>query len=179
MPTRSPAKKTRRAPSEPAAIVILDATVPLNFARVDRVDLLGRVPTTLHVGRIVATNELRYWPASSRRAGEPFDIAAELRRRIRIVQMETDEELAMFARCREDLHLGRGESECVAIASERSFIVATDDGHARKILAKHGVRVKLTGTIGLLGMLEKARALVAAEVRTLVEAMKAGGGRLP
>jgi predicted nucleic acid-binding protein len=158
-------------------IVILDATVPLNFARVDRLDLLGRVPASLHVGRIVAADELRHWPTASARASTPFDILTDLGTDITLAQMQDDNELALYARCRDEL--GRGESECVAIASRRSWTVATDDGHARRILERHAIGVKLTGTIGLLRMLEKVGVLASTESEALVQSMKAGGGRLP
>jgi len=170
---RAPAESDRRG------IVILDATVPLNFARIDRLDLLGQVPVPLRVGRIVATDELRHWPWASARAGEPFDLVAELGTSITVTQMDSDEELAMFARCREVLHLGRGECECVAIASARSWTVATDDGHARRILARHDVRVELTGTLGLLQVLVDAGLVTQADVTRIVEKMKSGGARLP
>lgn len=44
--------------------------------------------------------------------------------------------------------LGAGEAEAMAIARTRHWLLATDDGQARKIAQAEGIR--LTGSLGIL-----------------------------
>jgi predicted nucleic acid-binding protein len=168
----------KQEPEPPPEIVLLDATVHLNFARVERLDLLARVNARLHASPLVL-DELRHWPKGTTRAMQPLDLRAELGGSLVITQMATHEELGLFADLRERLGLGRGESECFAIARARSWRVATDDGRARTLLARHGIAIDLTGTIAFVEQLASAGVVERPAATQLVALMKSRGGRLP
>jgi len=101
-----------------------DTCILINFALVDRVDLL------------TAVTELKLCI--------PLDVWAEMERpdlksvveayinsgHLHLVQLDSPEELALFATYNQVL--GKGESACLAIAETRGWAIATDESKDRK-----------------------------------------------
>ena len=136
---------------------ILDATVLINFGRVDAIDrFLTGLPTRIVVGLLVE-KEVRFWPPSSNKAGQPFSLKSYVDRGILEQTEMTPTELGAFFGLKARLKLGDGETEALVIAASRGWSVATDDGVARKKFAAHNPTVHVTGSIGLLRELVKTQ----------------------
>ncbi len=73
--------------------------------------------------------------------------------------------------------LGKGESECLAIAKARGMRFATDDRDARRIAQRLGIPI--TGTLGILGVLVRDGKLTLAEADTLLMQMIKAGFQTP
>lgn len=158
---------------------ILDATVWLNFARVDSVErLIAGLPGRLAVGLLVET-EVRFWPRGSALAGQAFSLEDFVRRGLLERAEMTPGEMAAFHATKVGMRLGDGETEALVIAARRGWLVATDDGPARKKLATHQPPVMLSGTIGLLRELVQGKAVKRREASELLALMRHRGARLP
>lgn len=72
---------------------------------------------------------------------------------------------------------GAGESEAMAIAHNRSWIFASDDGAARKFAKERGI--KLTGTLGILIKAVKSQILCLSLADTIHTQMMDEGYRSP
>ena len=138
-------------------LVLLDATILTNFARVE----LTSVPIDLWGDQVYTTVEvLREYEVGIRTAGLPTLVWKQVTA-LRL----TDHEQAIAAKM--SRKLGQGESTCLAIALIRGAIVATDDKLARRTAANHGIRC--IGTVGILrsciqqGLLSQSKAQIKLE----------------
>lgn len=73
--------------------------------------------------------------------------------------------------------LGKGESECLAIAKARGLRFATDDRDARR--AAQRLEIPITGTLGILAILVKKKKLNLAEADKLLAQMVKAGFQSP
>lgn len=139
---------------------LIDTSVLLNFIAVDRANLLGRHPRY----RFVITDHVR---------GEVTDRRPERLARFEralsenvfdLVTVSDVAELAVFGKLLAEGRLDIGESAAAAMAIVRSLPLATDDGRAKKILARlySGLHVIDTPTI--------MRELIGAAVLTVDDA---------
>lgn len=124
----------------PADPVVLNTTVPSNFAYVDRMDALERIPRVCTVRAV--ERELR--------AG--VDAHAHLARALESVSepipvVDPDVEAASG---NPDRRLDSGETEAFAVADVHDGTLVTDDGPARAFA--RDVDVDVTGSIGVLVM---------------------------
>jgi predicted nucleic acid-binding protein len=158
---------------------ILDATVLINFGRVDAIDrFLTGLPDRIVVGLLVE-KEVRFWPLSSNKAGQPFSLKSYVDRGILEQTEMTPAELGAFYGLKARLKLGDGETEALVIAASRGWSVATDDGVARKKFATHNPTVRVTGSIGLLREMIEARAMSRQDAQLLLTLMRQRGSWLP
>ncbi len=150
-----------------ATLVLLDNTVLSNFAAAQQPSLAiaacpGRACTTE-----AALAEYLVTP-------ESHGLAADAWRDLPIVAM-SDHERQLSETL--PVGLGAGERTCLATASARHGILASDDLYARRIAAQHGVRI--TGSIGLLMMALEAQLVSIDQANTLLTAMIAAGYHSP
>jgi predicted nucleic acid-binding protein len=162
---------------------VLDATVWLNFARAESLDLLVHgLSGRLVVGLIVRRREVMTWPRHTTRAGQPFSFDEFLLEgRVECVEM-TAAELARFDEVKVDRgtqRLGAGETEAFILAASRGWTLCTDDGAARRIFAGLTGAPSLSGTIGLLRVLVAGGALRRDAAAGLLRLMRERGSRLP
>jgi predicted nucleic acid-binding protein len=75
------------------------------------------------------------------------------------------------------LVLGDGEASCIAVALERKAGLFSDDLDARRYAQRHGIRV--SGTLGVLALLEERGYLTMAEADACLRGMIARGYRSP
>lgn len=106
------------------SVIILDASVLINFLTIDRVDLLTHLPEhrfviTAHVGREVTYSDQAARLATAIHNGHLRELSAGIHA-----------ELATFARLTRTL--GIGESAAIAAAQHRSMVVAVEDRTARR-----------------------------------------------
>ena len=149
------------------ATVILDTTVLSNFAHIRRPDLL------LHAFGHNANTA----PAviAELRTGEMLGVVPRCDwRQLHIVVLTEDEQrLAVHYLSQ----LDEGESECLAVATSRSWTFATDDLAARR-LAQHG-GVAVSGSLGALRVLVVSRYLLLDEADKYLAMMCDHGYRSP
>ena len=87
----------------------------------------------------------------------------------------TDSEQSLASQFRQTL--GRGESECIALAKSREWMILTDDRDARRAAQAAGVPV--SGTLGCLMNLIDGGTLSMPEADRLLALMKHRGYRCP
>ena len=147
---------------------MLDATVLINFALVNRLDLLYRVGTCLVPPAV--RDEIQR--PDERRALETALAGGWLE-----AVDPTAEEFRRAAGLMESL--GPGESEAAAIAEMGQCVLAADNGAARSRLGRHGITVPYTGTAAILSWLVLEAVITPAEGNELLRRMIAQGYRSP
>jgi predicted nucleic acid-binding protein len=135
------------------SIVVIDASVLINFLAVDRVDLLMSHPqyrflVTDHVrGEVTDADQLARLDAA---------LDAQLLEQVSVTGLT---ELEAFANLTADGRLGLGECAAIALASVQSYIVALDDKPARKRCAIFDSSLQVMGTVDLILSLLRANVL--------------------
>ncbi|WP_119065660.1 DUF3368 domain-containing protein [Aggregatilinea lenta] len=145
---------------------VIDTTVLSNFAHVDQPQLLRSAFDDSVTVRAVM-DEL----AEGVRLARLPDVNW---RWLRVVELTTDELLRADELNRT---LGRGESECIALAQSRQWIVLTDDRDARTAARTAGVSV--SGTLGCLMNLIEINTLTLSQADRWLEQMVRHGYRCP
>ncbi|HBY96524.1 MAG TPA: DUF3368 domain-containing protein [Chloroflexi bacterium] len=145
--------------------MLLDTTLLSNFAHVQRPDLLR-----LAVGAEAATT-----PAvmDEIQAGEHLQLVPACDWSwLPVIELTDDERQAAAG-----VPLGRGESECLAVAQARGGTLLSDDFAARR-LARH-LGISVPGTLGVLQTLVQAGHLSLDEADHLLAGMISHGYRSP
>ncbi len=128
----------------PETPFVFDTVVLSNFALSDSFDLLMQ----RYRHRLLVTEEVLDELASGVAAG--YSSLQQIENRVRSGQCRRTflelEERVVFSELLQ--HLGAGEASCIAVASNRSGVVVTDDRVAR--LSCTDRKVRFTGTIGVL-----------------------------
>lgn len=154
-------------------VVVTDATVIINFAYLDRLDILGRIASQRFVlpPEVVAEIVYPYQAAALANAIE--------REFLRIEPLLDIQGLALYAQFRETL--GRGESACLALAVIRNWLLATDDNEAafrRRASERLGTeRMLNTASIIVRAIQESVVAL--AEANAMIPVLAEHRFRLP
>jgi len=125
---------------------LVDATILSNFAHVRRPDLLRQAFDRVAAPPTVM-DEIRVGEATGRLPVVDWSW-------IEIVVLAADEQIRADTLSRS---LGRGESDCLAIAASKAWLVLTDDRDARRAAAKLGIEV--SGTLGALANLVAAHVI--------------------
>ena len=137
--------------------VLLDTCVLINFAAIERIDLLATHPNYA----FVITDHVR--DEAKEHFTSQFDAvnAAVADATLREVPANRPEELADYAELLK--HLGRGESSAIAVAKNRSMPLVIDDRQARNRAAAFHVDIELLTTADLVVTLIKERQLTVEE----------------
>ena len=148
-------------------MVLLDATVLSNFARIGQVHLLrvalsGDAATTTHV-----LAELERGIAGGRLPACDWGWLG-------VVHLTQPEE-ANYGRVR--LVLGDGEASCISVALERACTIFTDDRDARQYAGRLGLPI--SGTLGVLLLLVDRKHVTVPEADSCLRDMVAHGYRSP
>jgi predicted nucleic acid-binding protein len=169
--------KTREVP-EARLVLVFDNTVLSNFAVVDRISLLevlysGNAFTTLMVADEIQRGlyaGYQHLQSVQEVLNPPHPTGW-----LRILPLESAEEQALYIEL--ITSFGAGEASCLAVASTRGFVLATDDLAARRAATRRNVR--LTGTVGILIRLVREGHLPLAEANNLLAQMIALHYRSP
>lgn len=113
------------------AIIVTDTSVPINFLRIDRTDLIaGHSHDFLATDHVAAEITDRY-PDQQQRFAEALDAGV-----ISETRVTMPEELQLFGSLFTTGRLGAGECSAIALAVHRGYILAIDDRlairHARE-----------------------------------------------
>lgn len=146
--------------------VLLDNTVLVNFASVDRPDLvLEAFESACTTPAVMVEYE----------AGVAAGfVPEETWRSLPRAELTSDE--SEFARTLSN-RLGAGERSCLAVASFRDGLLASDDADARDEARRHDIPV--TGTLGILVASVQREVLLRTEGNALLRAMIDSGYRSP
>jgi predicted nucleic acid-binding protein len=147
--------------------ILLDNTVLVNFASVERPDLIldGAFDPVCTTPAVIAEYE-----AGAAAGRVPEDIWTSLPR------VECTAEEDEFVRTLSD-RLGAGERTCLAVAHHRNGLFASDDADARAAAHQHSIPV--TGTLGILAASVQQGSLPRTQANTLLTEMIDAGYRSP
>ena len=128
--------------------VILDACCTLNFSATNRAaDLLTDLPYRFVIGTR-ARREAQWLVVPGSDEREPVDLQPLIDRGLLQEEQLEHEEETMFAQWA--ARMGDGEAEAAALAVGRSYVLATDDRKARRMLSGAYAALRLTSTLELL-----------------------------
>lgn len=137
-------------------VVVSDATVLINLAHIDRIDLLGKLPAYEFV---VPDHVVAEITDETQRERLRKAVTAGF---IRTEAMTDAAELASYAELRKEL--GKGEAACLAMAEKRDWFIACDE--RRRFLRRVKERLgenRLINTPGILLEAIRANLLTVAE----------------
>ena len=142
----------------PSTVVVTDASVLVNFLRIDRMALIAGHSHAFIVTDHVADEVSDRYPDQQQRFAAAIDAGALSRQSV-----TTPEEIALFGTLSASGRLGAGECSAIAVAVYRQHIPAIDDRRARlqarradrtlRILTTQGLMVSMIGE-GLLDIAE-------------------------
>lgn len=148
-------------------LVLLDNTVLVNFASVDRPDLVLDSAFT----QVCTTPAVMAEYEAGVAAGVVPEGTWESLPRVECTAGESE-----FARTLAN-RLGHGERTCLAVALHRNGLFASDDADARAAARRHDIPV--TGTLGILVVAVQQGHLSRMRANTLLDAMIDAGYRSP
>lgn len=139
--------------------VVLDTSVLINFAKVGRLDLLGQLASH----SFVVTDHVR--GEVSKHYAEQFEAvdAAIAEGIITELSVDRPEELSDFGKLTAPRNLGIGECSAIAVAKNRSLILAIDDNQARKKAKRFHSKLALLSTEELVVSMIKGSILTVEE----------------
>ena len=107
------------------SIIVMDASVLMNFLRIDRMDLIAGHSHDFVVTDHVAVGISDRYPEQQRRFSEAIDRGA-----VSQTSITSPEELSLFGSLSVSGRLGAGECSAIAMAVHRRFALAIDDRQA-------------------------------------------------
>ena len=142
-------------------VIVMDASVLMNFLRIDRLDLLARHSHGFVVTNHVAAEVADRYPHQRTRFASAIDTGA-----LRQESITSSAELSLFGSLSASGRLGAGECSAIAVAVQRRIILAIDDrraivqarrtGQNLRILTTQDLMLSMIGE-GLLGIEEADR----------------------
>ena len=113
------------------AIIVTDASVLINFLRIDRIDLIAGHSHAFLATDHVANEVSDRYPDQQRRFASALASGA-----LTLIPVAAAEELRLFASLSATGRLGAGECSAIAVAVQRGYTLAIDDRVANR-LARH------------------------------------------
>lgn len=129
-----------------APVIIIDASVIVNFLRVDRVKLLARLPYRLYITDHVKAEISGIFREQKKRLN-----VAERTKIITEYRVESLDELTLVATiCRDRKCLGRGEASAMAAAVHNKWAFGVDDKAAKNHCKSKYPDIPVFGTADLI-----------------------------
>lgn len=155
-------------------MIVVNATVLSNLARVDRISILQEL-----FGQIIVPMQVYEEILRGIEAGYTFlkiaDEIAEEENWISLEQLESKKERRLFKELLE--RVGYGEAAGIAMAKERDLIFSSDDKVARRVATENSVEI--SGTLGILQIAIEEGKLLVEEADEVLQEMIKGGYRSP
>ncbi|MGH9770400.1 MAG: hypothetical protein ACRD4Q_01645 [Candidatus Acidiferrales bacterium] len=154
-------------------VVVTDATVIINFAHLDRLDVLGRVPTARFVLPPEVVGEIAYPAQAAALAsavGKGF---------LRVEPLLDVQGLEMYAQFRKTL--GKGESACLALAAIHDWLLASDDNQPafRRRVSERLRPGRMLNTVGIIVRAIQEGVVTLAEANAMIPVLAKHRFRLP
>lgn len=131
------------APGRPA--VVLDASVLINFLRVDRMDLIGNLPLRFAITEHVSAEVSEHYAEQRSRLEAALTACALEQHAVR-----DPAALSFFRRLMDTGRLGAGESAAIAYAAVNGFALAIDDRRAAREAHRLIPGLAVVGTADLI-----------------------------
>ena len=113
------------------AIIVTDASVLINFLRIDRIDLIAGHSHSFLVTDHVANEVSDRYPDQQRRFASALDSGT-----LAPVPVAAAEELRLFASLSATGRLGSGECSAIAASVQRGYTLAMDDRVANRLVCR-------------------------------------------
>ncbi len=117
-----------------SAVLILDASLLINFLKVDRVDLIQAYPAKILITEHVRDEVTTAYPEQLERLDQA--IAASIVEVLVINDIAEIEEIISFREEKTQRQLGLGECSAIILASKRNCSIGIDDGPAIKVIRR-------------------------------------------
>jgi predicted nucleic acid-binding protein len=155
-------------------VIVVNATVLSNLARVDRISILQELFGQITVPMQVYEEILRGIEAGYTFL-KPADEIAEEENWISLEPLKGKKERRLFKELLE--RVGYGEAAGIAMAKERDLLFSSDDKVARRVAKENGVEI--SGTLGILQIAIEEGKLLVEEADEVLQEMNKGGYRSP
>jgi len=147
-------------------VLVVDATVLINFARVERLELLDQLETEIWCPQEI-------WEQTVVKTWSDYDVESEMRTLYRdgtmkVKEVNNPEQLQLMATFLK--RMDEGEADALALAVTNELPVVTDDRACRNVADEYDLNY--TGTIGLLFSLVKKNAIALEQGAQIHEQMK-------
>ena len=149
---------SRLVGASPPAVVVTDASVLVNFLRIDRIDLIGKHSHAFIVTDHVAHEVSDRYPDQQQRFASAVEAGALSQQSV-----TSPAEIALFGKLSASGRLGAGECSAIAVAVHRRHTLAMDDRRATmqawradrtlRVLTTQDLMVSMIGE-GLLDIIE-------------------------
>jgi hypothetical protein len=154
-------------------MIVVDTTVLSNLARTNRTNLLQEIH-----GQIIIPSQVHEEILKGIAAGYDFlEEADEVIEKdwVKLAVLEDERERTLFRNLLGVV--GYGEAAGISIAKKRNLVFFSDDRKARRVAQDHGVKV--SGTLGMLGLLVEEGKLSIGEADEILSKMIQDGYRSP
>jgi hypothetical protein len=131
-------------------IIVTDTSVLINFLCIDRIDLMKKYPSEFLITDHVLEEITHHHPLQQQRL--KFALEHHF---LSITQVNTPEELALFAKLQKTNRLGAGECSAIACGIHRHCSLAIDDVRARKQATKLAPNLPVVTTQNIMTNLIK------------------------
>ena len=145
-------------------IVVADASVVINFLRINRVDLLAGLPLHFTLTDHVAHEVSDRYPDQRKRLASAFDASI-----LSQIAVTNPEELALFGSLAANGRLGAGECSAIAVAVHRNHILAIDGRRAIIEARRTDQAVRIVTTQDLIVSMIRQRLLTVPEADVIKE----------
>lgn len=127
-----------------SAVLILDASLLINFLKVDRVDLIQAYPAKILITEHVRDEVTTAYPEQLARLDQA--ITASTVEVLIINDISEIEEIVTFRDDKTQRQLGLGECSAIILASKRNCSIGIDDGPAIKVVKRQFPEIKIIRT---------------------------------
>lgn len=160
--------------------LIFDNAVLSNFARIQRLDLLLKLPCELITTKEVIMeiqNGIKSYSVKNIEKSRKFTDIIEFikNKKIKVVSITTRESLLVYAKL-EKIGLGHGEISTMVLAKELKAIFITDERRATNIAKKIGINVidkyEFRATAVILKLLSNQKIITAEDLKKIKKDLK-------
>ncbi len=141
---------------------VIDASVLINFLRIDRMDLVGAHPFVFCVTDTVSSEVTDLFPDQ-----QTILTTAVSSGYVEETRADSIEELVIFEHFESEGALGRGECSCIAVAAHRGYWLAIDDRTARNAALRSYPALNTTCTRDIMVDLIESSVLSVAEADSI------------
>ena len=127
------------------AIIVTDASVLINFLRINRIDLIAGHSHAFLATDHVANEVSDRYPDQQRRFASALDSGA-----LTLIPVAATEELRLFASLSATGRLGAGECSAIAVAVQRGYTLAIDDRVANRLARRFAPSLHIVTTQDLV-----------------------------
>lgn len=139
------------------SILILDASLLINFLKVDRMDIVQAYPAKILITEHVRDEVTTAYPEQLARLDQA--IAAEILEVLIINNISELQEIVGFREDKTQRQLGIGECSAIIMALKRNLSIGIDDGPAIKIISREFPNIPIIKTVDVIIEAIKTKAL--------------------